>query len=113
MTDTEFSELSDFIKDTFDLLVQDPKSIEIVVKRREDPPDIVVSIRGQSSQLAFIVGKHALTVRACDRIFHSIARRMGFRGDLVMRWLPIDAGEGEEWKHVRKEEREYETRRTG
>lgn len=93
LADEDFVELSDYIGDTLELLVNDPDSLSVKVSYEEAadgrPLDsILVMLSAPRSEIAMIVGRGAETARALHRVFFSVARRMGFKGTLRLDWTP-------------------------
>jgi len=96
LSNDDFSEFSEYVEDTLNLLVNDPDSLSVKVGYEEAndgrPLDsILVEISGPKSEIAMIVGRGAETARALHRVFFSVARRMGFKGTVRLAWTPEEA----------------------
>ena len=93
LSDEDFEELSGYIEDTLELLVNDPEALSVKVSYEEShegsPVDsILVMLSAPRSEIAMIVGRGAETARALHRVFFSVARRMGFKGNVRLAWNP-------------------------
>jgi predicted RNA-binding protein YlqC (UPF0109 family) len=95
LSDEDFDELSGFCEDTLELLVNAPDLLTVKVSYEESaagqPVDsILVALSAPRSEIAMIVGRGAETARALHRVFLSVARRMGWKGELRLDWQPVE-----------------------
>ena len=95
LSDGDFEELTGFCEDTLELLVNAPDTLTVKVAYEEssqgEPVDsILVSLSAPRSEVAMIVGRGAETARALHRVFLSVARRMGWKGELRLDWQPVE-----------------------